>query len=111
MFEKQEMREESIELSEMTTCGERICMNNPSAQSSDLCLSLETSFVLTRNLLIFITLALDPFKPVKNENQFINLTEDNIAIIPCELPNGNPRPSPIFYLNDEPINIASYSGM
>ncbi|CAF4584307.1 unnamed protein product, partial [Rotaria magnacalcarata] len=42
---------------------------------------------------------LDPFKTLFNENNILNLTEDNIAVISCELPNGNPRPIPIFTLN------------
>ncbi|CAF1643328.1 unnamed protein product, partial [Adineta ricciae] len=52
---------------------------------------------------------LDPFKTVSNENNILNLTEGNIAVIPCELPNGNPRPIPIFTLDNNQIEIDSNS--
>ncbi|UJR15975.1 hypothetical protein I4U23_002894 [Adineta vaga] len=52
---------------------------------------------------------LDSFAPNKNENNILNLTEGNIAVIPCELPNGNPKPTPIFSLDNNPIVIESNS--
>ncbi|CAF3392055.1 unnamed protein product [Rotaria socialis] len=52
---------------------------------------------------------LDPFKTLFNENNILNLTEDNIAVISCELPNGNPRPIPIFTLNNNSLDIESKS--
>ncbi|CAF1157581.1 unnamed protein product [Adineta steineri] len=52
---------------------------------------------------------LDPFKTDINENNVMNLTEGNIAVIPCELPNGNPRPIPLFTLDNNPIQIESNS--
>ncbi|CAF3777810.1 unnamed protein product, partial [Adineta steineri] len=52
---------------------------------------------------------LDPFTVSKNENNILNITEGNIAVIPCELPIGNPKPIPIFTLNDNYIEIESNS--
>ncbi|CAF3480642.1 unnamed protein product [Rotaria sp. Silwood1] len=52
---------------------------------------------------------LDPFKTLTNENNILNLTEDNIAVIPCELPNGNPRPIPIFTFDNTHLDIESKS--
>ena len=52
---------------------------------------------------------MDPFKAVANANHLLNLTEGNIAVIPCELPNGNPRPLPVFTLDGTPIDIESNS--
>ncbi len=57
----------------------------------------------------FLYLALDPFKTLINENNILNLTEGNIAVIPCELPNGNPRPIPTFSLDNNPLDIESKS--
>ena len=54
---------------------------------------------------------MDPFKTVTNEYNILNLTEGNIAVIPCELPNGNPRPIPIFSLDNNQIEIDSNSSM
>ncbi|CAF3607553.1 unnamed protein product [Rotaria sordida] len=48
---------------------------------------------------------LDPFKISINGNNILNITEENIAVIPCELPNGNPRPIPIFHLDNNRIEI------
>jgi hypothetical protein len=56
-------------------------------------------------------LALDPFKLLINENYFLNLTEGNIAVIPCDLPNGNPRPIPSFNLNNNLLDIESNPSM
>ena len=50
---------------------------------------------------------MDPFKILINENNILNLTEENIAVIPCELPNGNPRPIPIFTLDNNRLDIES----
>ena len=61
--------------------------------------------------LFFLTLALDSFKILTNENHILNLTEGNIAVIPCELPNGNPRPIPSFSLDGIPLDIQSKSSM
>lgn len=58
----------------------------------------------------FLYLALDPFKTLNNENNILNLTERNIAVIPCELPNGNPRPVPSFTLENNPLDIESKPG-
>ncbi|CAF0826168.1 unnamed protein product [Adineta steineri] len=52
---------------------------------------------------------LDPFTVSKNENNILNITEGNIAVIPCELPIGNPKPIPIFTLNNNYIEIESNS--
>jgi len=60
---------------------------------------------------IISSLALDSFKTVLNENNILNLTEGNIAVIPCELPNGNPRPIPMFTLDNNRIEIESNSSM
>jgi hypothetical protein len=60
---------------------------------------------------IISSLALDSFKTVLNENNILNLTEGNIAVIPCELPNGNPRPIPMFSLDNNRIEIESNSSM
>ncbi len=54
---------------------------------------------------------MDPFKTLINENNILNLTEGNIAVIPCELPNGNPRPIPIFTLDNNHLDIESKSSM
>jgi hypothetical protein len=54
---------------------------------------------------------LDPFKTLINENNILNLTEGNIAVIPCELPNGNPRPIPLFTLDNNRLDIESKSSM
>ncbi|CAF2401516.1 unnamed protein product [Rotaria sp. Silwood2] len=51
----------------------------------------------------------NPFKISINENNILNITEGNIAVIPCELPNGNPRPIPIFSLDNNRIEIESNS--
>jgi hypothetical protein len=59
----------------------------------------------------FFLLALDPFKISVNENNILNLTEGNIGVIPCELPNGNPKPIPIFNLDNNQIEIESNSSM
>ncbi|CAF1013099.1 unnamed protein product, partial [Didymodactylos carnosus] len=49
---------------------------------------------------------LEPFKSFVNlPVTTLNLTEGNIAVIPCELPNGNPKPVPIFSLDDGRIVI------
>ncbi len=56
-------------------------------------------------------LALDPFKISINENNILNLTEGNIAVIPCELPNGNPKPIPMFSLDYNRIEIEANSSM
>jgi hypothetical protein len=53
---------------------------------------------------VFIV-ALDPFKPSKQEQHVLNLTEGNIAVIPCELPTGNPSPKAIFFLDHHRIEI------
>ncbi len=58
-----------------------------------------------------LLLALDPFRIPLNENNILNLTEGNIAVIPCELPNGNPRPIPIFTLDNKYLDIESKSSM
>ncbi len=60
---------------------------------------------------LFCFLALDSFKTVNNENHILNLTEDSIAVIPCELPNGNPRPVPIFTLDNNYLDIESKSSI
>ncbi|CAF1505891.1 unnamed protein product, partial [Rotaria sordida] len=52
---------------------------------------------------------LDPFKTLITENNILNLTEDNIAVIPCELPNGNPRPIPIFIFDNNYLDVESKS--
>ena len=52
-------------------------------------------------------LALDPFKLSKNEENIVNLTEGNTAVIPCDLPNANPRAIPIFYLDHHRLDIDS----
>ncbi len=54
-------------------------------------------------------LALDPFQISTNENNFLNLTEGNIAVITCELPKGNPKPIPVFSLDNNRIEIESNS--
>jgi hypothetical protein len=54
---------------------------------------------------------LDPFKTVINENNILDLTEGNTAVIPCELPNGNPRPIPLFTLDNNRLDIESKSSM
>ncbi len=56
-----------------------------------------------------LVLALDPFQIPTNENNILNLTEGNIAVIPCELPKGNPKPIPIFSLDNNRIEIESNS--
>ncbi|CAF1508156.1 unnamed protein product [Adineta ricciae] len=48
---------------------------------------------------------LDSFPPSKNDNKILNLTEGNTAVISCELPNGNPKPIPLFSLDNNPIVI------
>jgi hypothetical protein len=53
----------------------------------------------------FLLSALDPFKTLPNENNLLNLTEGNIAVISCELPNGNPKPIPIFTLDNNRLDI------
>jgi hypothetical protein len=55
--------------------------------------------------------ALDPFKVSSNENNILNLTEGNIAVIPCELPNHNPRPILSFTLDNNRLDIESNSSM
>ncbi|CAF3138607.1 unnamed protein product [Rotaria socialis] len=52
---------------------------------------------------------LDPFKISTNENNILDIIEGNTAIIPCELPNGNPRPIPIFSLDNNRIEIETNS--
>jgi hypothetical protein len=54
---------------------------------------------------------LDPFKTVINENNILDLTEGNTAVIPCELPNGNPRPISLFTLDNNRLDIESKSSM
>lgn len=54
-------------------------------------------------------LALDPFKLSKTEENVVNLTEGNTAVIPCDLPNANPRAVPIFYLDHQRLEIGSSS--
>ncbi len=54
---------------------------------------------------------MDPFKTVINENNILDLTEGNTAVIPCELPNGNPRPIPLFTLDNNRLDIESKSSM
>lgn len=56
-------------------------------------------------------LALDPFQILTNGNQILNLTEGNTAVIPCELPKGNPRPIPVFRLDNNQIEIQLHSSM
>jgi len=41
----------------------------------------------------------------------LNLSEGNTAVIPCELPNGNPRPIPIFTFNDKRLDVELRSSM
>jgi hypothetical protein len=55
--------------------------------------------------MILALLALDSFKPTNIDIQLINITEGNIAVIPCELPNANPRAIPIFYFDHHRIEI------
>ena len=54
---------------------------------------------------------MDSFKILRNDNNILNLTEGNIAVIPCELPNGNPRPIPMFTVDNNPLDIESKSSM
>ncbi len=54
---------------------------------------------------------MDPFQISVNENNILNLTEGNIAVIPCELPKGNPKPIPVFSLDNNRIEIESNSSM
>lgn len=61
--------------------------------------------------IFFLLLALDPFKISINETNILNLPEGNTAVIPCELPNGNPRPIPVFTFNDRRLDIESKSSM
>ena len=65
-------------------------------------------FIGQRN---FLCLALDPFPISTNGNNLLNLTEGNIAVIPCELPKGNPRPIPVFSLDNNQIEIQLHSSM
>ncbi len=94
------------------TCGE--CMhifplNNPSVHcESDVC-QLKELIESIKRYHFFLRLALDPFKIVITENNILNLMEGNIAVIPCELPNGNPRPIPIFTIDNNPLDIESKS--
>ncbi len=81
---------------------------------SDVCQLKELieSIKIYHSFLFFsFYLALDPFKTLINENNILNLTEGNIAVIPCELPNGNPRPIPNFSLDNNPLDIESKSSM
>ncbi|CAF0794767.1 unnamed protein product [Didymodactylos carnosus] len=49
---------------------------------------------------------LDPFKSSTNlSTTTLNITEGNIAVIPCDLPNGNPKPVPIFSFDNGRIII------
>lgn len=50
-------------------------------------------------------LALDSFQPTNIDIQLVNITEGNIAVIPCEVPNANPRAIPIFYFDQHRIEI------
>lgn len=54
-------------------------------------------------------LALDSFKAVQQETNLLNLTEGNVAVVPCDLPNGNPRPVPVFFFNQQPLVIDAAS--
>lgn len=54
---------------------------------------------------ILFLLALDSFKLSTQEYSILNITEGNTAVIPCELPNGNPRPISIFTLNNNRLDI------
>jgi hypothetical protein len=62
-------------------------------------------------IFILFLLALDPFKSSINENNILNLTEGNIAVIPCEFPNGNPRPVTMFSLDNNHLEIEPNSSM
>jgi brother of CDO len=57
------------------------------------------------SLFSLFLLALDPFKLSVHEHHILNITEGNTAVIACELPNGNPRPTPIFYHDYHQIDI------
>jgi hypothetical protein len=37
------------------------------------------------------------------------MSEGNVAIVTCKLPNSNPSAMPIFYLNDSPLSLDSSS--
>lgn len=54
---------------------------------------------------------MDPFRLTDNENNILNIIEGNIAVIPCELPKGNPKPVSIFSLDNNPIEIDLNSSM
>jgi hypothetical protein len=56
-------------------------------------------------------LALDSFRIPINENNILNLTEGNIAVISCDLPKGNPKPIPAFSLDNNRIEIEPNSSM
>lgn len=77
---------------------------------SDVC-QLKELIESIKLSLIWIILALDPFKIPINETNPLNLPDGNTAVIPCELPNGNPRPIPVFTLNDQPLDVESKSSM
>lgn len=62
-------------------------------------------------IFFFCFVALDSFKTLNNDNNVLNITEDNIAVISCELPNGNPRPVPLFTLNNNLLDVESKSSM
>lgn len=90
-------------------------LNNPSVHcETDVCQLkelIESIKIYHSSISFFLHLALDSFKTSINENNILNLTEGNIAVIPCELPNGNPRPVPIFTLDNNPLDIESKSRM
>ena len=54
---------------------------------------------------------MDTFKTSHEDKIELNLTEGNIAVISCELPNGNPRPIPLFTFNERPLHIERGSSM
>lgn len=85
-------------------------MKSDVCQLKDLIESIKIDHHL-QPFLFFLFLALDPFKTLINENNLLNLIEGNIAVIPCELPNGNPRPIPTFALDNQPLDIESKSSM
>jgi uncharacterized Zn-finger protein len=87
-------------------------LNNPSVHcESDVWQLKELIESIKIYICLSFLLALDSFKTLNTENNLLNLTEENIAVIPCELPNGNPKPIPIFTLDNKHLDIESKSSM
>jgi len=60
-------------------------------------------------ILVFFVSALDSFRLLNTEKNNLNIIEGNTAVIPCELPKGNPRPISLFTFDNNRIEIEPHS--